>query len=658
MTAFSYSPSALPPRFGKSLMSASVLALLAACGGGGGETPAQTPVASASTSVSATVIDGPLENATLCLDKNINSDCDSGEPSGKTDVSGKATMTVDNADVGKYPVIAVVGTDARDADTGKVTVPYILKAPADQAAVVSPLTTLVQTQVETTGSTSKDAAAAVQQQLGMTTSPMDDFTKDGSAAGKQAGTVARLIVVTTQKQLQSTDGALGTDGKPLSAQQRNAVITTQLLTQLQTLATAVLDNPTLADPGKSVAEKEDSMKVAASQVATASGLSKDNIGIVAAAQARPKTPDTGAGAAVATSSLRWFTFSDPGNFFLRGFESTAAQNTPDANGKRYYTEFRAQIENGQEIPWVRKQIYWTGSEWFACPSDFVNEQTAVATTGESESLYCKALRSRTSRSERDISGLKIRDIVREVRAYPYQDGAHGSFANWGPKPEQVPADATWPAGSSLSYRTAADLGGGQYYNSADGQALIPPANNPSTTNISLWVTATLQTFIAWNAGDFASNVTAGQVGGNNSHVLVGRRDYKKPDGSAGYKRYMVGFETGGEQRARFYECEGDMSTLPQNRTLFINGISTCKVILVSNYQIATQGDAKVLSFSSEPLQLNTSNSQNYRLFIERGGVTYKGYKDKKAMSYQQRLNQPATEALLKSLGVDVDKLNR
>jgi hypothetical protein len=74
---------------------------------------------------------------------------------------------------------------------------------------------------------------------------------------------------------------------------------------------------------------------------------------------------------------------------------------------------------------------------------------------------------------------------------------------------------------------------------------------------------------------------------------------------------MVGFENGGEQRARFYECEGDMSTLPNNRTLFINGVSTCKTILLSNYSIATQADAKVLRFTQEPTQLNVSNFQNY-----------------------------------------------
>ena len=56
-----------------------------------------------------------------------------------------------------------------------------------------------------------------------------------------------------------------------------------------------------------------------------------------------------------------------------------------------------------------------------------------------------------------------------------------------------------------------------------------------------------------------------------------------------------------------------MSTLPSNRTLFANGVSTCKAILLSNYGIVTQAGAKVLRFTQEPTQLNVSNFLNYRL---------------------------------------------
>ena len=57
-----------------------------------------------------------------------------------------------------------------------------------------------------------------------------------------------------------------------------------------------------------------------------------------------------------------------------------------------------------------------------------------------------------------------------------------------------------------------------------------------------------------------------------------------------------------------------MSTLPSNRPLFINGVPTCKAILLSNYGIVTQAGAKVLRFTQEPTLLNVSNFLNYRLF--------------------------------------------
>lgn len=48
-----------------------------------------------------TVIDGAIQNANVCLDKNNNGVCDPGEPSVKTDATGKVTLKVDNAELGK-----------------------------------------------------------------------------------------------------------------------------------------------------------------------------------------------------------------------------------------------------------------------------------------------------------------------------------------------------------------------------------------------------------------------------------------------------------------------------------------------------------------------------------------------------------------------------
>ena len=173
------------------------------CGGGGGgdSTPA-APAATTptTTSIPVTVIDDAIQFATVCLDKNKNGVCDAGEPSGKTDAGGKVTLQIDAADVGKFPILAVVGTDAVDAAYGPVTTAFTMTAPADQTAVVSPLTTLVQTTVVNTGVSTADAAASVQSQTGITVSLFQDFTKNTTPEGKGAALIARTIVVVTQEQ--------------------------------------------------------------------------------------------------------------------------------------------------------------------------------------------------------------------------------------------------------------------------------------------------------------------------------------------------------------------------------------------------------------------------------------------------------------------------
>ncbi|MOA08866.1 hypothetical protein D3C78_1286660 [compost metagenome] len=142
--------------------------------------------------------------------------------------------------------------------------------------------------------------------------------------------------------------------------------------------------------------------------------------------------------------------------------------------------------------------------------------------------------------------------------------------------------------------------------------------------------------------------------GNNTFVLL-NRDYKKLNGDAAYKRYMVGFEAA-TQKARFYQCEGNMATRaetpPRNSTLFVDGKSTCAPLLDTTYTIAAQGDGKVLRFAAEPAQISDANFQNNRLFVERAGITYVGFKDKPMTTKQQRLNGPAAESLLAQLGLD------
>lgn len=172
-------------------------ALLAACGGGSDD-PVAT-VSASTTTLTTTVVDGALANALVCLDRNDNGACDADEPSARTGTDGVATLSVDNADVGKYPVLALVGVDAVDAATGAVKRAYAMRTPADRTAVVSPLTTLVAAQSLADGSSSAEAEKVLQALVGSLMPFTTDYTKGTDSAATMAAAAARLLVLMKQQ---------------------------------------------------------------------------------------------------------------------------------------------------------------------------------------------------------------------------------------------------------------------------------------------------------------------------------------------------------------------------------------------------------------------------------------------------------------------------
>src|SRR6476661_10172293 len=118
-------PCPTAPRRTRAAALSALALLIASCGGGGGSsagnvpspqpitpTPAPPTAPVAATAIGIRVVDGPVSNALVCFDKNANDACDATEPSARTDSSGLATLNVDPADAGKYPVLAQVGTNA------------------------------------------------------------------------------------------------------------------------------------------------------------------------------------------------------------------------------------------------------------------------------------------------------------------------------------------------------------------------------------------------------------------------------------------------------------------------------------------------------------------------------------------------------------------
>lgn len=100
------------------------------------------------TTVAGRVIDGYIAKATVCLDLNRNHRCDADEPSTTTDAAGAYSLSFVGSATNEV-VLAEVLDGAQDADDGGKTLGEIgrtgftLAAPATNASVISPLTTMV-----------------------------------------------------------------------------------------------------------------------------------------------------------------------------------------------------------------------------------------------------------------------------------------------------------------------------------------------------------------------------------------------------------------------------------------------------------------------------------------------------------------------------------
>ena len=239
-------------------------ALLAACGGGGGGSEAPK------TTLSGTVADGYLKGATVCLDVNGNSICDSGEPSGITTDGGKYTLTgITAGDETKYPVLVSVPATAIDSDnpTGTVGKSYFLSSPAGKGSFVSPLTTLIQQKV-VAGASIDTAESTVKTLLSITDTTVSLFSNyvaaqgtavqtDATTAGRYARTheAARVVAASLQAgydALKSDSNAKAVQ-KVLLAQAEDAL-------SVQNVTAADTSNPTFSTAGVVAADSPNTLK--------------------------------------------------------------------------------------------------------------------------------------------------------------------------------------------------------------------------------------------------------------------------------------------------------------------------------------------------------------------------------------------------------------
>jgi hypothetical protein len=102
----------------------------------------------------------------------------------------------------------------------------------------------------------------------------------------------------------------------------------------------------------------------------------------------------------------------------------------------------------------------------------------------------------------------------------------------------------------------------------------------------------------------------------------------------------VGFPVGSGQVANYYSCK-------QN---YAGGSENCTQIGAGTYTTTTVSDANVLSLQGVPEQPTSGLTYN-RVFVERGGQIFYGYKNKLSNSQAARLNLTATNFVFGLLGI-------
>ena len=684
-----------PKNLALALASAALLTL-AGCGGGSGTTSAalDAPVTPApTTAVPITVIDGAIGNAKVCVDTNANGQCDTGETFAMTKADGLVVLNVPAADVGKYPIVAVVGTDAVDADHGPVKTPFTMQAPADKSAVVSPLTTLVQTLIATTGATSAQAEASVKAQTGLNISLFEDFTKSTTTDSKIAGTVARMVVVTTQQQSTALAAALdktAIDGTVVTQADLNKLIQNKLLEILPALVTALAD-PRVRDATTPAPTEAALLAQANALVASpATGLTSSAAATLVAVNNQTATASTVAETPAAGGNLRQLNFSNASNWSSRINVQTAAQATPDSSGFTRLVQRRYSSNSGNLAAWTsiggsphrQADLHFNGSSWAGCALNSEDKNTARDAQGNATYNTCDNFETgKTNRASFDVAGRSMLEVYDQIRAAGYSNITISNAST-------VLGTTTFPANSKVLYQSTSSFanapayypGTGNYVTqysaavSAGGTAASQPAltgcnstefaagsTGTNSTTLESLVTAMTGTPCVFAQGKFVYPSASGTTytspdltdeAWGNSTLGIGTVG-TAPVGSgtapgfySGNTVYRLAFKGTGTNPVTYYAC----------KQRFNNGSArNCTPIGTGNYAITTKGDARVMTLSNPPTAASSLGYQ--RVFVERGGKIYLGYQNNTGTFNSARLNLPATNALFAQIGLPAVDVN-
>ena len=664
--------------------------LVAACGGGGSDAPPPPPPATAT--ITGKAVDGALQGATACYDLNDNKACDGTEPTSAaaSDANGVFTIDVVNAEVGKHRLIVNVPASAIDKDTGTaVGTAFTMMAPPTgittaHSVFVSPLSTLVQQQIDNAGQTQAEAVAYVKAQLGLAVSPLADFTAAANADNEKAANAARVTVSTQKQQAVALAAAVNqTDlsGSTVTQANVDTLVVKAVAGALNMIGGSAADASLTGKTGTALAT---AITALATKVVTQIGLTvPEAVTAVGVAKLPPDPPSTATPTEGATLAALRYTAAN--NWYIRTLQSTAADNTPDANGLTHYVDVRSRTDAYAYTPGSPVVIswgfnndsnragdqYWNGSVWRNCPLGTRSSSTPRDANGRNSYNYCDGFEKGTSvRSVVDISGQTLASVL-TTKIRTVAGGSSGvNFADWGPTDLTILGNAGFPPGSRLHYTTSTPLETTVAYDvrdtnlvtvanqaAADGgdarvtsglacaQATVPTASTvnleemaarspgkPCVVNVATNADGTsLNPNEAWGV----TSLSMGNVNGYYATLPAGTGNYYNNIG-----RLRVSF-TGTGNGVVYYECLERRTPLSTRN---------CSEIGRGSYSIATLGDARVMSFANQPASFARANFE--RVIVERGGKVYFGYRNPVGVANAVvRLNLPAANAMLRPLGI-------
>ncbi|MFA7406129.1 MAG: hypothetical protein WC007_19205 [Pelobacteraceae bacterium] len=193
--------------------------IIAGCGSSTSTSPLSS--GSPASSISGKVADGYLVGATVFLDKNGNYLPDPGEPSATSDQNGAYTLSVDPADVGRYPIVAMATRGVTiDKDTGTaVENSYILSMPATAVSgtvssnFISPMSSQLREMMETGRyATMQEAMSDLRTQLGMPegTDMLTDYMAANNSTMHTAARNMAGLMGSQMPQVMGTNGSATT----------------------------------------------------------------------------------------------------------------------------------------------------------------------------------------------------------------------------------------------------------------------------------------------------------------------------------------------------------------------------------------------------------------------------------------------------------------